>query len=417
MSIRDDLKAFVDGELSPERMSEVQAAVDADAELQREVEFMRLLGLEIKRLAAEPSVAGKAETMAKIRRGHAHWWSPFGPVGRWVLAGGAAVVLFVVVLPLLQREMSDQSVAYSRERMASPPATGDEPVARAVPSTPTESEGGLSGRSFDSGTLPDSAGAPLDYRPEAEAKAPQGSGTIREEPAKQAAPQSGATWANRSQRMVVQNADLAWRVEDVDAAVAETRSMTESLGGYIESQTSSGEEGERPTATLVLRVPAVRFEEAIERIRAMGQKIYENSNAEDVTRQYADVEGRIKVLRAEEESYVTMLRGARRIGEIIEIKDRLSSVRQELASYEQQRIALKDLATLSRISVRFEQRVAVDRPKPDENAFEDAWANAVNGLKAAGTFLGKVAIFLFVYSPIWLPVALVIWWLARSKKK
>jgi predicted nuclease with TOPRIM domain len=144
---------------------------------------------------------------------------------------------------------------------------------------------------------------------------------------------------------------------------------------------------------------------------------FENSNAQDVTAEYADLDGRLKELRAEEESYVQMLRAARRVGELMEIKDRLSSVRQQIASMESQRKALANESALSTIRATFEQKVRVeDEEKPKDGGFDETWAKALNGLSAVGEFLGNAAIYLFVFAPIWLPPVLLFWWLGRKAR-
>src|SRR5688572_24188100 len=102
-SIREDLKAFVDGELSPERMAEVQAAIDSDPALKQEADYMRMLGIEIKKLAAEPAVAGKEAAVSKFRKPLAPWWDTSRLTGRLAYAGvlffclaGVSAILFPV---------------------------------------------------------------------------------------------------------------------------------------------------------------------------------------------------------------------------------------------------------------------------------------------------------------------------------
>ncbi len=423
MSIRDDLKAFVDGELDPQRAAEVQAALDADPALKQEAEFMRVLGFEIKRLAAEPAVTGRAEAIQAVRKAGWPWWHPFGKVGRFAVAGGCAVILAVILFPFFAMTNygpKGMPVIAGRNRAAM------ESEALAPASRPADAEAGFDRGGREAPQASPSAGADdafsirdtrtpaLSAPSESKSKARGRAETtvpVREEgpPPLQDSPPA-------SNRMVIQNSDVARRVEDAERAKAEAETMTKSMGGYVESSSISGIEDQLPVAHLVLRIPAPRFDEAMKRLRAMGEKISESVTGQDVTQLYADVEGRIRVLRAEADSYVTMLRGARRIGEIIEIKDRLSQVRQELASYEQQRISLKNLASLSTVNVRFEQRVAVGKPDAPTNAFEDAWATAVNGLSAVGRFLGQAVIFTFVFAPIWLPPVLLFWWLGKRAR-
>ncbi|HEY3781951.1 MAG TPA: hypothetical protein VGL56_12775 [Fimbriimonadaceae bacterium] len=68
MSIRDDLKAFVDNELPAERAEEVRLAIEQDPALQQEVTFMKLLSREIQESAAEPEIKGAAEVIDVVRK-------------------------------------------------------------------------------------------------------------------------------------------------------------------------------------------------------------------------------------------------------------------------------------------------------------------------------------------------------------
>ena len=137
---------------------------------------------------------------------------------------------------------------------------------------------------------------------------------------------------------------------------------------------------------------------------------------EDVTAQYADTTARMKVMQAEEDSYVTMLRGARRMGEILAIKDRLSTVREQIESLKSQSSALKNMSDLSKIELTFEQQPKVNPPPVSCSWSANTSTSAVNGLTSALQFLATVAIFIFVYSPIWLPLGLLGFWLYRRSR-
>ncbi|MBZ0214065.1 MAG: hypothetical protein K8H99_09720 [Nitrospirae bacterium] len=94
MNIREDLKAYLDGELSPQRMEEVRAALEADPALREELEFMRLMGFEIKRMAAEPHVAGVEGALGRLR---GFRWPPFASDRRWQFVGGSMVVVVALI--------------------------------------------------------------------------------------------------------------------------------------------------------------------------------------------------------------------------------------------------------------------------------------------------------------------------------
>ncbi|MES1227991.1 MAG: zf-HC2 domain-containing protein, partial [Armatimonadota bacterium] len=64
--IREDLKAYLDGELSPERAEEVRLALLQDEDLRQEYEFMKLLTKEIQSSAKEHGVTGEEVVTVKI---------------------------------------------------------------------------------------------------------------------------------------------------------------------------------------------------------------------------------------------------------------------------------------------------------------------------------------------------------------
>lgn len=66
--VREDLKAYVDGELSASRMREVEAAIAGDPALRTEVDYLRQLSFEITQVAREVDIRGASETLARLRK-------------------------------------------------------------------------------------------------------------------------------------------------------------------------------------------------------------------------------------------------------------------------------------------------------------------------------------------------------------
>lgn len=136
--IREDLKAYVDGELSESRRIEVEAAIAADPELEREVLLLRRLSYEITQVARDVDVVGANETLARLRKRKTPLWAP--------VFGTAACVLLVVVLyplvatPTVRAKWTSQDISReerSRSTAASSPAMKSAPA-------PTEMEAKLS---------------------------------------------------------------------------------------------------------------------------------------------------------------------------------------------------------------------------------------------------------------------------------
>lgn len=100
MSIRDDLKAYLDGELPMGRTIEVRKALERDPELRREAAELRALSQSLVANAAEIVPQGAERTLAALatsRKSHSR------SAYRWVLGGSVALAAVVIGWTLLPR--------------------------------------------------------------------------------------------------------------------------------------------------------------------------------------------------------------------------------------------------------------------------------------------------------------------------
>jgi len=462
MSIREDLKAFVDGELSPARAEEVRLAVAQDPALQQEVQFMKLLSENIREEAAEPEVVGVDKVLEAVRNPKTRLWSWLARNRRIALGLGVVCIfaLGVILWPTFsQAKLANKLVAVdlpadeATEQARVDTIKGGRkvvpiPAKRAPAGAPSRSDSytWVLGGGEDSpkvAPVPQAIGGMHQYTPTfniesspvgaaktdptIESSRKHGLASSEGHPlnATGIAPTSPATKfaAPPSNRKIIQNGDVEVEVADVSAAQTGATQIATSLGGFEENSSLNYSEDSIPHASLTIRVPAHLFGQALQRIEALGKVKSNNVTGQDVTAQYADTDARLKELNAEAADYVTMLRGARTIGQILEIKDRLSQVRQEIGSLQEQLSSLKDQSALSTLNVQFDQKPKIgpkvpQKKDPSEDTWaEDTYAGAVNGLTSAFHFLGRGVIFLFVYAPIWLPIAALVWFFNRRKKR
>jgi hypothetical protein len=102
------------------------------------------------------------------------------------------------------------------------------------------------------------------------------------------------------------------------------------LGGFLVTSEVSGDP-DVPSASLTIRVPAARFEEARAEIRKLGLKVEsERVDAQDVTRQYVDQESHLRNLRAEEQQYLMILKRAATVKDTLEVSEKLGEVRGQI---------------------------------------------------------------------------------------
>ena len=131
-------------------------------------------------------------------------------------------------------------------------------------------------------------------------------------------------------RKMVRTAAMELTVKSPRETSEKVRQLAERLGGFlVTSETNGGQEAS--TASLQIRVPAAKFEEARGEIRKLGLRVEsEKLNAEDVTKQYVDQSARLRNLRAQETQYLGIMKQAKTVKDTIEVSEKLDEVRGEI---------------------------------------------------------------------------------------
>ena len=160
------------------------------------------------------------------------------------------------------------------------------------------------------------------------------------------------------ERLVIKNADLAIVVNDPEARMQQITALAVEMGGYVVSsnlfQSYYGPNSiEVPEATVAIRVPSERLDEALERIKEGASDIqYENVSGQDVTSQYVDLQSQLKAKEAAEKKLLEILDEAQRAEDVLAIYLQVQSVQTEIEVLKGQIKYYEESAALSAISVR-----------------------------------------------------------------
>ncbi len=159
------------------------------------------------------------------------------------------------------------------------------------------------------------------------------------------------------ERLVIENADLAIVVKDPKARMAEINALASELGGYVvssnlfQSFTSFGREV--PEATIVIRVPSERLDEALDRIKEGAVDInYENRSGQDVTNIYIDLQAQLKAKQAAEAKLLEIMDQATRAEDVLAIYLQVQQVQTEIEQLKGQIQFYDESVATSSISVR-----------------------------------------------------------------
>jgi hypothetical protein len=212
-----------------------------------------------------------------------------------------------------------------------------------------------------------------------------------------AAPQAGdAAIVDRS---IVKTGELTIEVDELPDALAAVRALALELGGYVGGSQASDEGA---IATLTLRLPADRFDEALDRLRGLGERVVnEATREEDVTTALVDLRARIENLRASEAAYRALVERATEIEDILAVQTRLDEVRGEIEQLTAQAEALEGQAELATLNVTLvPEAVPVARTS-------EAWdpGATVQEALAAMLALGQAVVTgLIWFGIVWLPI-------------
>jgi hypothetical protein len=210
--------------------------------------------------------------------------------------------------------------------------------------------------------------------------------------------------AQVQERLVIQNADLAIVVADPKARMQEIADMTVAMGGFVVSSniytTYYGpNSAEAPEATIVVRIPSDKLDEALESIKKDAVDIqYENRSGQDVTSLYVDLQSQLKAKQAAEKKLLEILDKATETEGVLAVYTELQRIQSEIEVLKGQIKYYEESAALSAVSIRL---IAEETVKPVEiggwkleGAANDAIQNLINFTQGFTRFLIQLVLFL-----------------------
>jgi hypothetical protein len=224
--------------------------------------------------------------------------------------------------------------------------------------------------------------------------------------------QSAVASAAATSPMLIRTASLRMRVEQVREAHEEVARIAQEAKGYVADTTLSGEAGPM-SASITIRVPAEGLDSVIDRITALGKLLHKQISTQEVTEEYVDLSSRRRNLEREEEQLLDLLKRAGKVKDLLEVEQTLARVRGQVETISGRMRYLENRVALSTVQVQLQG----PEPKPTTGGpvwtARDVARQATRSLLNTGRGLGTMAIWIGVYTPVWLPLLLVAVWLIR----
>jgi hypothetical protein len=201
-------------------------------------------------------------------------------------------------------------------------------------------------------------------------------------------------------RKVIRNADLDLEAETPEETQHKITAIAESNGGFVveSSQSSSDlQSAARDFVSMTIRVPAEKFEKALDEIRnAGGRVVSENLKGQDVTEEFIDIDARLKAKKALEAQFMDIMKRASSIQEALNVQGQLAEVRTDIEKIEGRKRFLENQSSLSTIKVQVQTpRVFAANSQGFSGRLGDSFET---GLGVAMNFiLGLVTFFVAVF--------------------
>jgi hypothetical protein len=211
-------------------------------------------------------------------------------------------------------------------------------------------------------------------------------------------------------RLVIENADLAMVVKDPKSRMAQITALANEMGGYVvssnlyQSFTSFGIEV--PEASIVIRVPADKLDEALTRIKEDAVDIQsENRSGQDITNIYIDLQAQLKAKQAAEAQLLEIMEQATRAEDVLAVYLQVQQVQTEIEQLKGQIQYYDEAVATSSISVRLiaeagTQPISIG-PWTPEGAAKEAIQNLI-------LFAQNFAEFLIDFALYFLPAVILI---------
>lgn len=158
-------------------------------------------------------------------------------------------------------------------------------------------------------------------------------------------------------RLVIKNADLSIVVDDPSLSLDHIARLADEMGGFVVSanlyHTRLESGAEVPHATITIRVPAERLDEALTSIESESNRLplTKNISSQDVTRDYTDLQSRLRNLEEAEAQLREIMASANKTEDVLSVYNQLVQVREQIEVTKGQIQYFEQSAALSAISV------------------------------------------------------------------
>jgi len=214
--------------------------------------------------------------------------------------------------------------------------------------------------------------------------------------AKMAEPNSAPATFNSLDRKVIRNGSLDLVVDTPSTTIEQIAAIAHRYNGYVVSSELTGRR-ENQRGCITIRVPAAQFDAAREEMKKLAKQVEtEHTSADDVTMQYAENEATLRNYRAEEASYLEIMKRSGSIKDTLTVAQQLSDVRGRIERLDAAIRTMSVQTEMTALTVNVSAEPIAVPPQRWRPLYEleAAWKDGIDALTTYATDMMAILMYL-----------------------
>ncbi len=165
------------------------------------------------------------------------------------------------------------------------------------------------------------------------------------------------TTTQPSQQKIIRNGEVQFEVDSFDSALMQITKIAGEEGGFVATTDSEKLPNGKVKGSVVVRVPPDRLDTLVLKLRGLGDLKSSRLGAQDITKQYTDLESRLRADRAMEARLLEIIKsGQGQIKDLLAAEKQLGEYREKIETLEGEIRYYNNLVSLSTLTVSLYER-------------------------------------------------------------
>ena len=194
---------------------------------------------------------------------------------------------------------------------------------------------------------------------------------------------------------IIKTAFLTIEVKDLPGSVETLKNLAAQKGGYLSSTNIQKNYNNHLSGSVILRVPAAEFENALTGIKAIGTVKSASTQGQDVTEEYVDLQAQKISYQNQLAQYNEIMKKAVKVEDVITVQQQIDRVQTELNRLEGRLKYLDSRIDFSTITVNLQE------PEPVGGETGHNFVSTINeGIAGFFGMIDAIIIILFTLLPL-----------------